>query len=211
MHNIKYYEGDALNLPVDDRSVDACISHTVIEHVPNKDFLLEQKRVCKPKGRISVMYSRPDKYIKTELNSSIKQSNREEELLNKLFKKSDGIKEEYDVGRYWPDPVELPKLFEELGFTSIQIDAMAIPIVIDDARNSIDEKIAIVQSEKEQFLETISMAVSLKTDRLLEKELTELKQLINERANERLKLIKDGKHIWDYTIISLQIISGIVE
>ncbi|WIV11061.1 methyltransferase domain-containing protein [Proteiniborus sp. MB09-C3] len=210
LHNINYFEGDALKLPLEDNSVDACISHTVIEHVPNKEFLLEQKRVCKPKGRVSVMYARPDKYIITEPSLLPKQSKREEELLDELFKESNGIIKEYNVGKYWPDPVELPKLFEELGFYSIQVDAIAIPIVIDDSRNSFDEKVEIVESEKEQLLESINMATCLKKNRLSDNELIELKNLINERTNQRLKFIKEGKNIWDYSILLLQIVSGMV-
>ncbi|WP_438449033.1 class I SAM-dependent methyltransferase [Gorillibacterium sp. sgz5001074] len=58
--NIDYICGDALQLPIVADSVDACTSHTVIEHVPNRPFLLEQKRICKPGGIVSVMSARPD-------------------------------------------------------------------------------------------------------------------------------------------------------
>lgn len=211
LHNISYFEGDALKLPLEDNSVNACISHTVIEHVPNKEFLLEQKRVCKPKGRVSVMYARPDKYISTEPDSLPARSEREEELLDKLSKESDEIDKECNVGKYWPHPVGLPKLFGELGFNNIQIDAIAIPIVIDDSRNSIAEKVAIVESEKEQLFESIDMAACLKKNRLSDNELTELKKLISERTNQRLKFIEEGKSIWDYTILLLQVVSGMVD
>ncbi|MBS4535319.1 methyltransferase domain-containing protein [Clostridium sp. D2Q-14] len=211
LNNISYYEGDALSIPLEDNSVDACISHTVIEHVPNKEFLLEQKRVCKLKGRVSVMYMRPDKYIRTEPDLVPKQSKREEELFDKLFKESDEINNEYSVGKYWPDPVGLPRLLEELGFNNIQIDAIAIPIVIDDSRNKINEKMAIVRSEKEQLFEGINIATCLKRDKLSDNELIELKELITERTNQRLKFIKEGKNIWDYSILSLQVVSGMVE
>lgn len=60
LENVQYYVGDALKLPFEDNSVDACISHTVIEHIPNQEFLLEQKRVCRSKGRVSVMFARPE-------------------------------------------------------------------------------------------------------------------------------------------------------
>ena len=103
LKNVSYYVGDALKLPLEDNSVDACISHTVIEHVPHREFLLEQKRVCRPTGRVSVMYARPDKYIKTEPAALPKQCKREIELLDKLLKNSDGVVEEYNVGKYWPD------------------------------------------------------------------------------------------------------------
>lgn len=211
LHNITYYEGDALELPLEDNSVDACISHTVIEHVPNKEFLLEQKRVCRPKGRVSVMYARPDKYIRTEPDLLPKQSKREQELLDKLFKENDEIDGEYNIGKYWPDPVGLPRLFEELGFKNIQIDAIAIPMVIDDSRNSNDEKMTIVESEKEQLFESINMAAYLNKNRLPDYEVIELKELITERTNQRLKFIKEGKNIWDYSILLLQVVSGMVD
>jgi ubiquinone/menaquinone biosynthesis C-methylase UbiE len=212
LRNIVYYEGDALNLPLEDNSVDACISHTIIEHVPNKEFLLEQKRICKPKGRVCVMYSRPDKYIKTEPDLLPKQSQREKELLNRLFMDTDKVNKKYNVGKYWPDSIVLPKLFEEVGFKNIQIDAVAVPIAIDDSRNRDEEKIVIVEGEKQQLFEGIDVGLKLNgSNRLSSKEIDELKELVSNRFNERINLIKDGISIWDYTIIITQIVSGIVE
>lgn len=211
LHSISYYEGDALNLPFEDSSVDACVSHTVIEHVPNREFLLEQKRVCRAGGTVSVMYARPDKYIKTEPDLLPKQSKREIELLDKLFQENDDTNKKYEVAKYWPDPIGLPSLFEELGFKNIQIDGISIPMVIDDARNSLDEKIAMLEAEKAQLFEGIDMGVNLNKEGLNDMELAELKQLIAERFNQRLSFIEEGRHIWDYSILSLQIVSGMVE
>lgn len=211
LDNVSYYQGDALKLPMEDSSVDACISHTVIEHIPNKEFLLEQKRVCRKKGRVSVMYARPDKYIRTETDLLPKQSIRERELLDRLFKGPDEIHIKYKVGKYWPDSVGLPQLFEELGFKDIQIDAIAIPMVIDDSRNSSDEKVAMVQSEEKQLFESIDMMIHADKNRLLDDEIIELKELIVERSNQRLKFIKEEQSIWDYTILLLQVVSGMVD
>lgn len=211
MYNVSYLEGDALKLPLEDNSVDACISHTVIEHVPNKEFLLEQKRVCRPKGRVSVMYARPDKYIKTEPELLPKQSEREMELLDKLFKETDDVFKKYNVGKYAVDPVELPELFEKLGFKEIQVDGIAIPIAIDDARNSYNEKIAIVETQKKQLLEVVSMGLHQNKNGLSDKEEKELKQLIVERFDKRVKLLEEEKNIWDYTIALLQVVSGMVD
>lgn len=208
LYNISYYEGDALDLPLGDNSVDACISHTVIEHVPNKEFLLEQKRICRPNGRVSVMFARPDKYIKTEPEKLPKQSRREIELLEKLFESTDEINKKYSVGKYWPDPVALPKLFEELGFNDIRIDAAAIPVVIDDGRNSEKESIAMITSEREQMLEGISMGLCLNKNALANDEVVELRQIISERFEERIGYVKEGIKIWDYSILIMQIVSG---
>lgn len=211
MYNISYLEGDALKLPLEDNSVDACMSHTVIEHVPNKEFLLEQKRVCKPNGRVSVMCARPNKYIKTEPKLLPKQSEREKKLLDKLFKGTDEIFKKYNVGKYSVDPVELPTLFDELGFKDIQVDGIAIPVAIDDARNSYKEKVIIVETQKGQLLEVVSMGLYQNKSGLSDKEEKELKQLIEERFHKRLELIKDRKYIWDYTIFLLQVVSGMVD
>lgn len=140
-----------------------------------------------------------------------KQSEREIKLLDKLFKNSDDVNKRYYVAQYWPDPVGLPCLFDELGFKNIQVDAVSIPQVIDDTRNSKDEKVIMLEAEKAQFFEGIDMKVSLNKEELTDEEIAELKHLIAERFNQRFNLIKDGKHIWDYTIFLPQIVSGMVE
>lgn len=208
LHNINYIEGDALSLPLEDNSVDACISYTVIEHLPNREFLSEQKRVCRLKGRVSVMYARPDKYIKTEPNLLLSPSEREEELLSKLFKTTYEVGERYHVGKYWPDSVELPKLFEKIGFKDIQADAVAIPIATDDSRNCYEEKIKIVEGEMKQLFESIDIGLKSNSDGLTSRELMELRQLVSGRFNKRINFIKEGVSLWDYTIVISQIVSG---
>ncbi|QIB26714.1 class I SAM-dependent methyltransferase [Caloranaerobacter azorensis] len=211
LKNVIYYEGDALKLPLSDNSVDACISHTVIEHVPNREFLIEQKRICSPGGRVSVMYCRPDKYIKSTPNLLPQISERERELLEKIYQGSEDINKRYKVGEYWPDSSELPSLFDELGFANVQVDAIAIPIVIDDARNSYAEKIMLVESEKEQLLERLEISLNMDSKKLFQDEIRELKELVEERFSKRLDFLKKGINIWDYTIIIIQIVSGIVK
>lgn len=211
LKNVTYSVGDAFKLPLEDKSVDACISHTVIEHVPHKEFLLEQQRVCRPGGRVSVMYQRPDKSIKTEPSNLPPITERELELMDKLFKQSNKRLEEYDVGKYWPDPVKLPQLFQELGFTLLQVDSIAMPIVIDDSRNSLEDKLRIISSNKEQLLESIEIAYKDGSGKIQESELKELIKLINDRTDQRIDLAKRGIALWDYTILSLQIVSGQVE
>jgi ubiquinone/menaquinone biosynthesis C-methylase UbiE len=211
LNNICYYEGDALKLPLENNSVDSCISHTVIEHVPNREFLLEQKRICRTNGRVSVMYARPDKYIKTETDISLKQCERENELLDKLFKGTEDIDKKNNVGKYWPDPVGLPKLFEETGFKNVQVDAIAVPIAIDDSRNCYGEKLAMVEAEKQQMFEVIEMGLRINNNGLTDKELIELRQLIDIRFDKRISFIKEGISIWDYSILLMQIVSGMVE
>lgn len=209
--NISYIQGDALCLPLEESFVDACISHTVVEHVPNREFLLEQRRVCKPGGRVSVMFAVPDKYLRTKPVEIPIQSEKEIALMDKLFEGTDEIDQKYNVGSYWPNPVDLPKLFEELGFKDIEIDAIAIPTAIDDGRNSDEDRINMVLWEMEQQLEGINKGIYLNNNALSGEEIEELMELVKARFEKRADYVRKNMRIWDYTISLTQVVSGKVE
>lgn len=97
-----------------------------------------------------------------------------------------------------------------MGFKHVQVDAIAVPIVIDDSRNSLEQKVQIVQSEKEGLFENIDMVIQAGLSSLTDNETVELKGLIEERSRKRLDLIRAGIRVWDYTILLSQIVSGIV-
>ena len=58
------------------------------------------------------------------------------------------------------------------------------------------------------MLGSINIAAYLNKNGLPDDELIELKELITERTNQRLKFIKEGKNVEDYSILLLQVISG---
>ena len=68
----------------------------------------------------------------------------------------------------------------------------------------------IIQAEKEQLFESIEMVIRSALGKIRDDEIVELKGLIEERTYKRLKLVQDGTRIWDYAILSLQIVSGMV-
>lgn len=208
MANLQYLLGDGLDLPLEDDSVDASLSHTVIEHVPHREFLLEQKRICKKGGRVSVMYTLPKLKLQSSPEKEIHPTEEEKEGLSRLFNKEDHILEEYKVGKYWPDSAKLPALFHELGFQDIQIDAVAMPFVIDDSRYSLEEKIAMAQVEGNSLLENIEMAIQSGNDQLDASEVKELKRRIRERMDQRIQRIRREEFIWDYRISVMEIVSG---
>lgn len=86
-----------------------------------------------------------------------------------------------------------------------------MPIAIDDSRNCYDEKLAMVEAERQQMFEAIEMGLRINNNGLTDKELIELRQLINIRFNKRISFIKEGINIWDYSILMMQIVSGMVE
>ena len=61
-HNLKFLQGNALELPLDDASVDAVVSFETLEHLrEHLKFIVEIKRVLRPGGRLII--STPDRTI----------------------------------------------------------------------------------------------------------------------------------------------------
>jgi ubiquinone/menaquinone biosynthesis C-methylase UbiE len=208
--NVEYIEGDALSLPFEDNSIDACISHTVIEHVQNREFLLEQQRVCKQDGRVSVMISVSDKSITSNPDSAPKMQDREKELW-KPFDQCFEIANEKYIKNYFSGYVGLPTLFDELGFKNVQVDAIALPVVADDSRNDIEKKVKIIEDMyKNPYLEAVEMGNRMLSNPLPDEYIDELKSLIEERCMERKKYIENGKKLWDYKISLVYVVSGSV-
>lgn len=208
MKNITYIQGDILEIPLPSDSVDACISHTVIEHVPNRDFLLEQQRICKSGGTVSVMSSRPEKSIvSTPLSAPDTQmSVREQELwkpIHETWSKKDCSRE---IGNYAIDPSVFPLLFEELGFVHIEVDAITLPVIMDNSSIPIEQKLRSVELDRQQAIEGLEMGLSQLDEEYVYAE--ELRLLICQRYDKRRDLVISRKRVWDFQINMLFIVRG---
>lgn len=208
LSNLSFIEGDALHLPFEDNSFDASLSHTVIEHVPNREFLLEQKRICKDGGKVSVMITIGNKSITSVPDEAPAQSEREKELMNPFelyFKEAD----EKHIVNYWAGYDGLPRIFDELGFKDVQVDAIALPVVADDARNSMEIKKLIIEDlYKISYLDAVEMGQGMLENKLPKSDINELKSLIEKRFMERWNYVEKGKKLWDYYISTVLIVSG---
>ncbi|MNB99193.1 Malonyl-[acyl-carrier protein] O-methyltransferase [compost metagenome] len=209
INNITYMQGDILKIPLPSDSVDACLSHTVIEHVPNQDFLLEQQRICKSGGVISVMSARPDKSIvSTSLSAPHAGiSVREQELwkpIHDIWSRKDSSR---GIGKYATEPSVLPLLFEELGFVQIEVDAITLPVILDNSSNSIEQKLRMVELERQQAIEGLEMGLNQFDGKYTYAE--ELRALICQRYDKRKELIISQKRVWDFQIYMLFVVRGI--
>lgn len=204
--NIEYLNGDILKIPLESDSVDACTSHTVIEHVPNHEFLLEQKRICKSGGIISVMSVRPDKAITSLPSSGPLMSEREKELwepINQAWFKKD---QEKGVGSYAIEPSQFPLIFEQAGLIDVEVDAISLPVVIDNSSNSFEEKLLMVEYERQQALDCLE--VGQKQLEQAYEYAKELEVLINNRFDQRKEKVMNNQKIWDFRIHVVLIARG---
>jgi ubiquinone/menaquinone biosynthesis C-methylase UbiE len=204
--NIEYLNGDILKIPLESNSVDACTSHTVIEHVPNNDFLLEQKRVCRSGGIVSVMSARPEKTIKSIPSSLPPISEREKELwepINQIWSKKD---QEKGIGSYAIEPSQFPHLFEVNGFIDIEVDSISIPVVIDNSSIALEERLIMVEYERQQAIEGLLIGLNLLEHEY--KHARELELLISNRFDKRKDMVLNDEKIWDFQIHIILIAKG---
>jgi len=206
--NVVFIEGDALSLPLEDNSVDACYSCAVIQYVDPEKFLLEQKRVCKPGGTVSVMNMIPSRY-QTHDSTLPQKTNREKELWDLILNAGEKKFNEMNLYKYEIEPKEYPKVFEKLGFKDVEINALNLYYAVDDARNSLEKKIEIIEADRQNDLEQVSeIAVNCMEKKISDDIIEELKELIDNRYNKRIEMIKNNEHPWDFKISTLFFVKG---
>lgn len=208
LQNVTFIGGDVLRIPLAGQSVDGCTSYTVMEHVPNRAFLLEQKRICRPGGAISVMVAQPKSYIRAGFENAPPMTDRERELRETLDAAQGRLLAEAGPGAFWPEPGALPRLFTECGLTAIQVDALAVPVAADDARNSVAVRMSLVDEQEAVDLEYVARVRSAAPEAMPEERAQELRKLIIARHNQRRRLLQEGIAVWDYEIALMLILRG---
>ncbi|MCH4886279.1 class I SAM-dependent methyltransferase [Acidaminobacter sp. JC074] len=201
-----YCQGDALDTGFNDACFDVCTSHTVIEHLPNQEFLSEQYRLLKPGGGVIVFNTRADVAIRSE--EGINPVEREIELLDKVSVTLKVLNEENQVALYSANPQQILRTMENVGFTDLQIDAVPYTICLDDYRNSQKYKVQILESEKKSLMEFIHMSLIENPDTITNKEFKELEILISERFARRVKMIESEENLWDFNITPTLVLMG---
>ncbi len=206
INNVEYINADAYSIPLPDNFLDASTSHTVIEHVDHEKFLLEQKRIVKPGGTISFMSVRPEKSIYVSYQEE--KSNKENEL-KKLIKKAFDVKDINDIILQNPiSPEEIPRLMENLGFTDISVEGIAITVSPDNAENSIEYKRAIIEAERISEMEVARKAHLLKPSVFTESHFNEIVKIIQAKAQQRTRDLEQKIRKWEYSINLMIVVKG---
>lgn len=122
---------DALHMPFADESFDLCFSYTVAEHLPQEQFLAEQRRVLRKGGHICVMGVRP----KLSLRQPSDMTAEEEALLAKAWENVPDRAQERNVGMFSMQESEYPAWLERAGYKNVTVQIFT---VMDYAPDSAD-------------------------------------------------------------------------
>lgn len=108
--NLKFIQGDAQKLPLEDNTIDVVVSLETIEHLKNPEaFVKEVKRVLKKNGQFIVSTPNDDEYIEgNEFHLHEFNLNELKRLIKKYFKNV----EFYYQGSYFSAGVYSKKMFE---------------------------------------------------------------------------------------------------
>jgi ubiquinone/menaquinone biosynthesis C-methylase UbiE len=198
-------EGNALQLPFEDETFDLTTSHTVIEHIPTKEFFEEQYRVLKKGGTLSVISSRPECAIHRNGQHEI---THEEQVIWDLIqtKKNEELEGvcEYPLGID-----EIPKWFEKSGFKNIEVDFELITYIPNDHRSSESHKRDIVEIERKSVLETIHLDAQLLEGRIDHVVFKKLVALVNIRYDALLNRTLKGEPTWQTAANLLMMVRGV--
>ena len=202
-----FIQGDALNLPFDNNSFDACTSHTVIEHVETTGFLKEQYRVLKPNGVISVLSVRTSMNIYPE--NSMPDNQEEQTLLNKAWENANSYDKAHGVGQYELKEVGFPIALESAGFINVNVNFIAVTCYAPD-NNAFSREMALSQINcyRISTLESVNKALRINPHGLTQTEKETLITLINKRFDDRILLYEQGQKLWDMATSNVMVTTG---
>lgn len=203
----KFLEADALSLPFEENSFDACYSHTVINFCDAEKFIAEHKRVLKKGGRLIVMnvHNMPvgNEAWVPDVPSE------EKELFDRLWSKA-SENPLSEIKRYGGGVPCYAGVMEKQGFENISIDVFSTVKYCPDFAN-VTEKVAVMQINDDRLSELSSVvkARALAPNVLTEEEFSQLVQLINERFDEKIERYRQGKKSYEYRVSAVYVLSGV--
>ncbi len=204
---VEFLEGDATNLPFVADSFDVTISNTVAEHIKPSKFYGEQYRVLKPGGVCLVLSS--CKGIHIPAPCIAQETPFEQELWQRVGPCFQKTHAKYNVCEYPQNEAELPLAMEKFGFKSVTTDYVTISLTPDHPRFSPNMAHAIIQANRQNDLANAENMLRIAPEAVTGKEVDQLKQLINDKYDQRLRLYGQGLKQWDTQVLITMVIRGI--
>lgn len=203
----KFVVGDALALPFEDNTFDACTSHTVIEHVETSQFLNEQYRVLKPGGVISVLSVRTSMNVASE--NWKPDTSEENELWNKAWGKAGDFDKAHGIGLFDLKENEVPAALEKAGFKNVNVNFISlVPYAPDNADVSDELALQMINVNRIHALASMKKALNIAPDGLSGAEEMRLMVLINQRFDDRVNKYLRGEKLWDIAASTVMAVTG---
>lgn len=204
---IQFQEGDATALPFAADSFDVTISNTVAEHIEPAKFYGEQYRVLKPGGVCLVLSSR--KGIHVPAPCIAQETSFEQELWQRVDPCFQKTHAKYNVCEYPQNEAELPLAMEKFGFKSVTTDYVTISLTPDHPHFSPKMAHAIIQANRQNDLANAENMLRIAPNAVTGEEVDQLKQLINDKYNQRLRLYDQRIKQWDTQVLITMVIRGV--
>ncbi|MCM1063735.1 MAG: methyltransferase domain-containing protein [Eubacterium sp.] len=204
---LKFMEADAAALPFEDASFDVTISNTVQEHVEPSAFFGEQFRVLKPGGVCLVLSAR--RGINITSDCVAEQSSLEKEVWARASALYQDINSRYGVGQYAMSESELPRAMEQYGFRQVSIDYAVVNLTPDDPRNSRELACAMIDAHRQTSIDAADSLLRAAPGVVSVEEVREMKGLIGQRYDKRMKLYNAGIKQWDTSTSLTMVLRGV--
>ena len=202
---IEFVEGDATNLPFEDKSFDVAISNTVSEHIEPSKFYGEQLRVLKPGGICLVLSSRKG----INLTPSCITFNEYEQQFWKKAEQHDDSMEKYSVCKYPMSESELPIAMAEYGFSDIRTGYATIDLTPDNSKFSTALAHDMINANRYTSLEAIDSVLQTMPEHFTAAEVEEMKRFANAKYDTRIEQYDRGEKQWDTNVSIIMVIRGI--
>ncbi len=193
---VEFLEGDAAQLPFEDRSFDVTISYTVQEHIEPDAFWGEQFRVLKPGGICLCLSARKGLQCPAPC---LEQTAEEKEFWDSISDTDDTF-EKYGVGRYWLSEAELPMAMERHGFTGVSTGYALIDLTPDDPKYPPEIAEAMIEAMRQNDLEAIRSAHSSDEQKAI--------AAADARYDERFRLYREKIRQWDTNVSVTMTVRG---
>jgi len=88
------------------------------------------------------------------------------------------------------------------------VDFLEITLAPDSFNQDFSTKVELIEANRQIALDAIVLGQNIAPGVWSESEVDRLKELVNKRYDDRLKMLNEGKKIWDIEVSMLMIVHG---
>lgn len=204
---LSFVEADATALPFAENSFDVTISNTVQEHLPPEPFFGQQRRVLRPGGVCLVLSAR--RGVKLAAPCVAQTSPFEAQIWERVEQFRRRQAQSRPVGQYWMNESQLPAAMERQGFRQVSTSYLAVNLTPDNPENPPERALAMIESHRQNDLEAVDAIPRVAPGLVSQAELARLRQLVEEKYDQRVLLYQKGEKQWDTEVSLTMIVRGV--